>query len=412
MLTNQGDQWLGKDNGGEGRRPSARRGELHREPPAHRPTRRGHLRARAPASPAGRALPAEPLRHGADDRPGRVGHRRDQRAARRLPRAGRPDARPPRTAHHRGHRRRAVRRRARLPRRRRRASSADQAPAHRTGHPGHRAAQPRRARRPCVRRGRRRRPGPVPHARGRGPGDGADGPARGVHRRAGADRRDAQGLPARAEPHHRPRLERARHGRAPRHDRAPLLRPGRLARGAPGGRPDPVPAARLRRGGARRCPRCLPRGRRPHRLGSGAHHRSARFHAGAAVGAPQHRVVRAGAGRLRPGAPPRAGDDHPRVRPGAARRGAGRPRDPPGQPAGASPPHPDRGHAPDRRRLGRGQGRDEAGGLGGPAARNVRWPTSKVQQRTILGGDEAIEQLVLAGQARGGPAATAAYDRA
>ena len=58
-----------------------------------------------------------------------------------------PDARPPRAAHHRGHRRRAVRRPARLPRRGGRSARADQAPAHRAGHARHRAAQPRRPRR-------------------------------------------------------------------------------------------------------------------------------------------------------------------------------------------------------------------------------------------------------------------------
>ena len=61
-LTNQGEQWLGSTNGGEGRRPSARGGELHREPAAHRPARGRDLRARAPAAPARRAVAAEPLR--------------------------------------------------------------------------------------------------------------------------------------------------------------------------------------------------------------------------------------------------------------------------------------------------------------------------------------------------------------
>ena len=103
------------------------------------------------------------------------------------------------------------------------------------------------------------------------PGDGADGTARGLHRRAGPDRRDARWVPARPQPHDRPRVERPRHHRAPRHHRTPLLRRGRLARRAPGRRPDPLAPARCRCGRPRRGRRRLPRARRLGGVGRGPH---------------------------------------------------------------------------------------------------------------------------------------------
>ena len=98
------------------------------------------------------------------------------------------------------------------------------------------------------------------------------------------------GFPLEPEPHDRPRVERAGHHRAPRRHRSALLRPGRLARRAPGRAADPV-AARSRRGAVEHAGALgafLER-RRPGRLGRGAHRRPHRLHARSACGSTSRR---------------------------------------------------------------------------------------------------------------------------
>ena len=114
----RGKRWLGSTNEDEGRRPSSRRGQLDRQPPAHRPSRRGHASCSSGSPdcrPRRRSRTARDMeRMIAQAAWGIAGV---QVLARRLARPRRPDPRPPRPAHHRGHRRRAVRRPASLPRR-------------------------------------------------------------------------------------------------------------------------------------------------------------------------------------------------------------------------------------------------------------------------------------------------------
>ena len=280
-------------------------------------------------TPPGRALAAQPLGRRADDRPGRLGHRRRRRCSTTArsqvddpaldPRApltdpgidGAPFVAP-----------------ARLPRRGGRPAGADQAAAHRPGHARHRARTrvgvPGPAR---LRRRRRRRAGPGPHARRRRPGDRADGAARRVRRRARPHRRDAPRLPA------RPRTARSTSCRArwPRSSPTPspactaaarptgasCCRPARRssrsrstpARSTTPARSAPSSSAAAGSPGAR-CPPPVPLGSTPERLWQ-------------QLSAEWCALTQAGCDPvlLREQA-----HDHPGLRPGRPRRGAGRPR--------------------------------------------------------------------------------------
>ena len=311
---------------------------------------------RQPA-PAGRAVAAEPLRHGADGRPGRVGHRRRAACsptARSTLDDPMLDPRAPLTT-----------------------AGIDGEPfvglrAFLGAVAGRRAPIKLQLTGPvtlgiallnlgvpaagafAVAGLGRARPGA--HARRRRAGDGADGAARRVRRRARPHRRHAPRLPARAEPHHRPRVERAGHHRAARRHRPALLRPGRLARRA-AGRPQilslPLDAGAVEHAGALGAflerggrvawgavPTAGPLGSTPERLWQ---HLSAEWCA-LTQGGCDPVLLREQA------------LDHPGLRARPARRGPGRPRAPPHQPGRPPPRDADPRHAPHRRRLARRSG--------------------------------------------------------